>query len=100
MLDKHYPLVHVVRALFPKARSRFVVAAMTNLGGQVANRSYDHVLSFGAMAMYLLKSEMVMTLKEAVSSVGGVYSLKLAVQRSDVSLETYSHCNQSLRCPE
>ena len=64
--------VNVVQELFPSARERFMVAAMTDLRGVVANQSYDHVLSFGALAMYLLKGEMEAALREAVRAVAQI----------------------------
>eukprot|EP00316_Scyphosphaera_apsteinii_P005980 CAMPEP_0119310550 /NCGR_PEP_ID=MMETSP1333-20130426/19631_1 /TAXON_ID=418940 /ORGANISM="Scyphosphaera apsteinii, Strain RCC1455" /LENGTH=277 /DNA_ID=CAMNT_0007314751 /DNA_START=379 /DNA_END=1213 /DNA_ORIENTATION=- len=64
--DMSVNAIRVVHKLFPSARSQFVIGPMVGLGGNMPNHSFDHVISFGAMAMYLLKDEMALTMREAV----------------------------------
>ena len=62
-----------IREIFPKETSHFYVSPMTDKNDNIADNSKDHVISFGAMAMYLYKEQMLTAIKEAlrISKKGG-----------------------------
>ena len=55
-----------IREVFPNDTSEFYVTPMTKKNDLIKDNSKDHVISFGAMAMYLYKDEMAMAIKEAL----------------------------------
>lgn len=55
-----------VKKIFPKQSKHFFVWDMTKKYHNIPDDYYDHVLSFGALALYLTKYEMVTAIKEAV----------------------------------
>ena len=56
----------VARTEFPEHASRFQVANMARPHEGVAASSFDHVVSFGALGMYLTHHEMGLALREAL----------------------------------
>lgn len=58
--------IKVARRLFPEQRNNFFVHDMTTKLGDVPDNSWDHVVSFGALAMYLSREQMQQAFKEAV----------------------------------
>ncbi len=52
--------------LFPSQKDNFFVQDMTQRNEHIAGNTYDHVLSFGALGMYLTKEQMLQATKEAV----------------------------------
>ena len=58
--------IEVAIGIFPEAADAFTVADMAGRGcSAAADASQDHVVSFGALAMYLSYSEMGLALREA-----------------------------------
>lgn len=55
-----------VKKIFPNQSDHFFVHNMTQKHNNIPDNYYDHVLSFGALAMYLTKDEMKKAIKEAV----------------------------------
>ncbi|RZI47263.1 class I SAM-dependent methyltransferase [Rickettsiales endosymbiont of Peranema trichophorum] len=55
-----------VKKAFPKQADHFFVWDMTQKHNNIPDNYYDHVLSFGALAMYLTKDDMKKAIKEAV----------------------------------
>lgn len=55
-----------VRETFPNESSHFYVLSMTQKNDYTLNDSKDHVISFGAFAMYLYREEMKKALEEAI----------------------------------
>jgi ubiquinone/menaquinone biosynthesis C-methylase UbiE len=55
-----------VKKNFPKQSGHFFVWDMTQKHNSIPDNYYDHVFSFGALAMYLTKDEMKKAIKEAV----------------------------------
>jgi ubiquinone/menaquinone biosynthesis C-methylase UbiE len=62
-----------IREIFPKETSNFYVSTMTEKNDNISDNSKDHVISFGAMAMYLYIEQMLTAIKEAlrISKPGG-----------------------------
>ena len=55
-----------VRKVFPKEVLNFYVVSMTQKNEFLADSSQDHVVSFGAFAMYLYEDQMEVALQEAI----------------------------------
>ena len=55
-----------IRNVFPKEGHNFYVVAMTQKNDFLPDNSQDHVVSFGAFAMYLYEDEMEIALQEAI----------------------------------
>lgn len=55
-----------VRKIFPKQSDHFFISDMSQKHNNIPDNYYDHVLSFGALAMYLTKDEMKKAIAEAV----------------------------------
>ena len=64
--DFSFQQIKRARQIFPKEASRFYVLSMTQKHDLIPNDSIDHVISFGALAMYLYEDEMKITLEEAI----------------------------------
>lgn len=58
--------INQVKKLFPKQSENFFVFDMTQKHNNIPDNYYDHVVSFGALAMYLTKNDMKKAIKEAV----------------------------------
>jgi len=58
--------INQVKKLFLKQSDHFFIWDMTQRHNTIPDNYYDHVLSFGALAMYLTKDEMKKAIKEAV----------------------------------
>ena len=54
------------REIFPNEKDNFYALSMTEKNNRLQDNSYDHVISFGALAMYLYKDEMELALREAI----------------------------------
>ena len=54
------------RKIFPNEKDNFYVLTMTEKNNRLHDNSYDHVISFGALGMYLYKDEMEFALREAI----------------------------------
>ena len=54
------------RLIFPSEANNFYVASMTEKNNLIPDNNKDHVISFGALAMYLYKEEMLRALEEAL----------------------------------
>ena len=54
------------REIFPEQADEFFVRSMPQKHYEIPNGSKDHVISFGAFAMYLYEDEMKIALKEAI----------------------------------
>lgn len=54
------------RKTFPDQAKNFTVQDMTTKHANIPDNYYDHVFSYGALAMYLRKSDMSKAIKEAV----------------------------------
>ncbi len=54
------------KEIFPTQKDRFFVQDMTLRNESIPDNTFDHVLSFGALGMYLTKSQMLQATKEAV----------------------------------
>ena len=67
--DISAPAIQVAKKVFPKFEKSFYVQDMTKKHHQIADSSYDHVVSFGALAMYLTKGQMLEAIKEATRIV-------------------------------
>ena len=57
--------INQVKKLFLKQSDHFFIWDMTQRHNTIPDNYYDHVLSFGALAMYLTKDEMKKAIKEA-----------------------------------
>ena len=55
-----------VKQIFPKQSDHFFISDMSQKHNNIPDNYYDHVLSFGALAMYLTKDEMKKAITEAV----------------------------------
>ena len=55
-----------IRETFPNDTRHFYVAPMTQRNDFIMDNSQDHVISFGAVAMYLYLDEMAMAIEEAL----------------------------------
>jgi SAM-dependent methyltransferase len=58
--------IHQAKKNFPKQSDHFFVSDMTQRHNNILDNYYDHVLSFGALGMYLTKNDMKKAIKEAV----------------------------------
>ena len=57
--------INQVKKIFLKQSDHFFIYDMTQRHNNIPDNYYDHVLSFGALAMYLTKDEMKKAIKEA-----------------------------------
>ena len=64
--DLSQQAVSKIRAIFPNDTANFYVLPMTEKNFNIPDNSKDHVISFGAIAMYLYKEQMVIALQEAL----------------------------------
>ena len=55
-----------VKIIFPDQSDNFFVGDMIENYSNIPDNYYDHVVSFGALAMYLTKNQMKQAIKEAV----------------------------------
>lgn len=55
-----------VKNIFPEQSDNFFISDMTEKHVNIPDNYYDHVVSFGALGMYLIKSEMKKAVTEAV----------------------------------
>ena len=60
------PAITKIKQVFPNEAEHFHVFSMTKRNDLIPNNSQDHVISFGALAMYLYREEMEKALKEAI----------------------------------
>lgn len=58
--------IEVAKEVFPKDRAHFYHHDMTLKHDMIPDNSFDHVTSFGALAMYLTKDKMLDAIKEAI----------------------------------
>lgn len=58
--------IDVAKQVFPQHADYFLVHDMTKKHEAIADNSQDHVVSFGALGMYLTKNEMLKAFKEAL----------------------------------
>ena len=58
--------IEKVRKVFPREAENFYVLSMTKKNDLIPENSQDHVISFGALAMYLYKDQMEEALQEAI----------------------------------
>jgi ubiquinone/menaquinone biosynthesis C-methylase UbiE len=58
--------INVARKTFPENADNFVVQDMTKKHDKIKDNTYDHVFSFGALGMYLKKTDMIKAIREAV----------------------------------
>ena len=64
--DLSQQAVTKIREIFPNETTNFYVLPMTEKNFNIPDNSKDHVISFGAIAMYLYKEQMVIALQEAL----------------------------------
>ena len=64
--DLSVQAIRKARQIFPGEPNNFFVASMTKKNDAIPDNSKDHVISFGALAMYLYKEEMLKALEEAL----------------------------------
>lgn len=58
--------IDIAKRVFPFQADNFFVHDMTKRHTDIANGTYDHTLSLGALAMYLTKEQMLQAAKEAL----------------------------------
>jgi ubiquinone/menaquinone biosynthesis C-methylase UbiE len=64
--DISFNAIEVAKKIFSKDSGNFYVISMTEKNNAVPDNSQDVVISFGAFAMYLYKSDMELALIEAL----------------------------------
>ena len=64
--DFSYQQIKGAREIFPEDADQFFVLSMTKKHNLIPNDSKDHVISIGALAMYLYEEEMKIALHEAI----------------------------------
>lgn len=58
--------IEKAKSIFPNQAERFFVADMMVPNSDIPDNYFDHVLSFGALGMYLTKPQMLQAAKEAI----------------------------------